>query len=235
MVTQPVSATGKLEEAEFGAAAVMAKIGGGDCGAPNFMGFKPWYEGLCEGNSDDAEISSPEGKAELKTFIWIIVLNVSFDLSLAVGYLAVGFVIYGGYMYIMSQGDPGKVARGKKTLTSAVIGTVIALVASVAVNTVRVIFGINNIDTWKQFNKDGKGTFGQAQITNIFTWAYSVAGIVAVIFIIRGAFDYMTSQGDPSKVKKATQSIIFAVVGLVIVILAAVITSFITGAVGDSL
>ena len=65
------------------------------------------------------------------------------DLLVAVGYLALGFVVYGGYLYIMSQGDPGKLAKGKKTLTSAIIGTIIAMVASIAVNTLKVVLGIN--------------------------------------------------------------------------------------------
>ena len=64
---------------------------------------------------------------ELTQYIWVIVLNVLFDLVLAVGYLAIGFIIYGGYLYIMSQGDPARAARGKKTLTSAIVGTIIAL------------------------------------------------------------------------------------------------------------
>ena len=45
----------------------------------------------------------PEKNEEaLKVFIWTIVLNISFDLTLAVGYIAVAMVIYGGYLYIMA-------------------------------------------------------------------------------------------------------------------------------------
>ena len=63
-----------------------------------------------------------------------IILNILADLSLAVGYLSLGFIIYGGYLYIMSSGDPGKAAKGKKTLMAAVIGTAIAMLASVIMN-----------------------------------------------------------------------------------------------------
>lgn len=203
-------------------------LGGGDCGAPTFLGFKPWYDGLCGSNN---EIQSPQkgNEEDLKAFVWTIVLNVSFDLSLAVGLLAVGFIICGGYMYIMSQGDPARAAKGKKTLTTAIIGMVIAMAASLIVNTAKVILGINVAKGWNQ------GDFVAEQVQNIFTWAYTVSGIVAVAFIVRGAIEYLTSQGDPGRVSKATRSIIYAVVGLVIVILAAVITTFVTGAVGKGM
>lgn len=197
-------------------------LGGGDCDAGSFLGFRPWYDGLC---NVDNEIEPPKehDQQDLTAFVWTIVLNVLVDLSLAVGYLAIGFIIYGGYQYIMSQGDPGRAAKGKKTLTSAIVGTIIALVASVAVNTVRVILGINATDSWNQ------DPFTQDRLLGVFNWAYVVAGIVAVIFIIKGAVDYLLSQGDPGKVRKATQAIIYAVVGLVVVLLAAAITNFVVG------
>lgn len=198
-------------------------LGGGNCGQPGFLGFKPWYAGLCDGNSSNSDIKAPEqgDEADLAAFIWTIVLNVLVDLMVAISYLAIGFIIYGGYLYIMSQGDPGKAMRGKKTITNAIIGTIVALVASVTVNTVRVILGINTSDSWKN---EG---FNAESVQNIFSWAYTAAGIVAVIFIIKNAVDYMLSQGDPGKTRKATQGIIYAVVGLIVVLLAAAITTFV--------
>lgn len=194
-------------------------LGGGNCGAGSFLGFKPWFDGLCDA---DNNIQAPDkDEDEITRFIWMIILNVMFDLSLAVGYLALGFVIYGGYLYIMSQGDPGKVGKGKKTLMSAITGTIIALLASVAVNTVRVILGIDSSQGWNQ------GEITAQKVQGIFSWAYTIAGIVAVVFIIKGAIDYMLSHGDPGKTRAATQAIIYAVVGLVVVLLAAAITAFV--------
>ena len=205
-------------------------LGGGNCGVDGILGFKPWYHGLCEGDTVDSGILSPkEGDdADLAAFVWTIVLNVLVDMMVAIGYLALGFVIYGGYLYIMSQGDPGKVLKAKKTLTNAIIGTIIAMVSSVAVNTVRVMLGINATDNWNQ------GEFTVDRIQEAFTWAYTVAGIVAVIFIIKNAVNYMLSHGDPAKTRSATQGIIYSVVGLVVVALAAVITMFVINAVNGA-
>lgn len=105
------------------------------CGEQGFLGFRPWYKGLTKSG---CEIGTPNN---LPAFVWTIVLNILADLLIAVGYLALGFTIYGGFKYIISTGDPGKVAASKKILTSAAIGMVIALLASMVVDTIIKVLG----------------------------------------------------------------------------------------------
>lgn len=47
-----------------------------------------------------------------------------------------------------------------------------------------------------------------------------IAGLVAVVFVVMGGFKYMTSQGEPENLKQAQGTIINALVGLVIAMLA---------------
>lgn len=54
-----------------------------------------------------------------------------------------------------------------------------------------------------------------------------VAGLVAVVFVITGGVKFVTSSGEPDKTKQALETIINALVGLVIAIAAAAIISFI--------
>lgn len=61
-------------------------------------------------------------------------------------------------------------------------------------------------------------------IVNIFT---IIVGIVAVIMIIVGGFNFITSGGDSSKVTSARNTIIYAIIGLVIVVFAQVIARFV--------
>lgn len=195
---------------------------GQSCGAPILLGFRPWYADLCNGNTrGSSEIELPQGEDETISFIWAVALNILFDLFLAVGYLALGFVVYGGFLYIMAQGDPGKAAKGQRTLTTAVIGTVIAMSATVVVNTAKIVLGITS-NEWKQH-----ATYTGQQMLEVFNWVYTVAGLVAVVFIVKGGIEYVISRGDPSKIQKATRAVIYAIVGLVIVLLAAAITTFI--------
>lgn len=57
-----------------------------------------------------------------------------------------------------------------------------------------------------------------------------VAGIVTFGFVVYGGFRYITSQGEPDALKQAQGTIINALVGMVIVILAVTIVAF-TGSV----
>jgi hypothetical protein len=55
------------------------------------------------------------------------------------------------------------------------------------------------------------------------------AGIAAVIMIILGGLRYITSGGDSSKVSGAKSAIIYAIVGLVIVVFSQAIVRFVLG------
>ncbi len=54
-----------------------------------------------------------------------------------------------------------------------------------------------------------------------------IAGVAAVVMIVVGGLKYITSGGDTSKVAGAKTSILYAIVGLVIVALAQVIVRFV--------
>ncbi|MBI5357900.1 hypothetical protein HZB74_03580 [Candidatus Saccharibacteria bacterium] len=63
-----------------------------------------------------------------------------------------------------------------------------------------------------------------AQVINIFS---VIVGVVAVIMIIVGGFRYITSGGDSGNVTSAKNTILYAIVGLVIVALAQFIVKFV--------
>lgn len=59
-----------------------------------------------------------------------------------------------------------------------------------------------------------------------------IVGIIAIIMIIIGGLKYVTSQGDSSQVSSAKNTIIYAVVGLIVVALAQVIVRFVIAKAG---
>ncbi|MDQ3064759.1 MAG: pilin [bacterium] len=65
-----------------------------------------------------------------------------------------------------------------------------------------------------------------SDIVNILSW---VVGVVAVIMIIIGGFKYITSGGNDSNVASAKNTILYAIIGLVIVALAQFIVRFVIG------
>jgi hypothetical protein len=63
-----------------------------------------------------------------------------------------------------------------------------------------------------------------AVVINIFSW---VVGIAGVIMIIIGGFKYITSGGNEQGVNSAKNTILFAIIGLVIVAIAQIIVQFV--------
>ncbi len=57
-----------------------------------------------------------------------------------------------------------------------------------------------------------------------------ILGAIAVIVIIIGGIRYTTSNGDPGQTKAAKDTILYAVVGLIVAILAYAIVSFVLNA-----
>lgn len=66
-------------------------------------------------------------------------------------------------------------------------------------------------------------------LVNGLNIAYFIAGTVAVITIIVAGIMYATSAGEASNVTKAKNLILYAIVGLVIVLSAFAITNFVSG------
>ena len=64
------------------------------------------------------------------------------------------------------------------------------------------------------------------KIINIFS---VIVGVIAVIMIIIGGLKYITSGGESSNVSGAKNTIIYAIVGLIIVALAQFIVRFVLG------
>ena len=68
-----------------------------------------------------------------------------------------------------------------------------------------------------------------ALVTTIFNAVLAAAGAVAVVFIIWGGIQYTLSQGDASKIKKAKDTLLYSIVGLIIVMFSFVILNYVIG------
>lgn len=87
--------------------------------------FPAWYRGIIDTGTCEIKI------VNIMDFVKIP-LNAIEILIQAVAYVAVGYVIWGGFKYIKSQGDPGKISEAKTAIINALTGLGIAL-ASVAI------------------------------------------------------------------------------------------------------
>lgn len=64
------------------------------------------------------------------------------------------------------------------------------------------------------------------KVTNLVAF---VAGIAAVIILIVGAIRYITSGGDSGNIASAKNTVVFAIIGLVVIVLARTIVAFVVG------
>ena len=78
-----------------------------------------------------------------------------------------------------------------------------------------------------------KGNDLNSIISIIINTLIFAIGIVAVIMIIMGGINYATSQGDPSKVKKGKDTILYGIIGLVVSLLAFAIVNFVLQALNN--
>ncbi|HVS58449.1 MAG TPA: hypothetical protein VHD60_01790 [Candidatus Saccharimonadales bacterium] len=93
----------------------------------NFLGFPTWYEYLPK-NTDGSP--SIKGIGD----IWLIVAAAINILLRLAALVAVFGVLYGGVLYVTSQGEPEKNAKARSALVYALGGLILAVIASAVVS-----------------------------------------------------------------------------------------------------
>jgi len=104
-----------------------------------FFGLIPWYHYLpnpsLQANGDCNIrtfniISSPNNPSDVP----LVLLAVVDDLLRIAALVAVGFIIYGAFQYVASQGNPEHTSKAQSTILNSLIGLVIAITAVVFVS-----------------------------------------------------------------------------------------------------
>lgn len=101
------------------------------CQAKGITWLPTWYKYL-NGVEDDTgrcsvQFTFPDDISKILLAVVEIILRVG-------ALVAVGFVIYGGFQYLISQGEPDKLKSAQQTILNALIGLVIATMATIIVN-----------------------------------------------------------------------------------------------------
>lgn len=181
----------------------------------------------------DCDVVITDNQEDLKTKTWIIAANVASDVTILASFLALGYVIYGGYLYIFSGGEPSKAVAGKKTLTQAFIGLAVTMTSTIIMSTIRSVLLGNS-----EQNLLNCATEGCVEpdflFINTLHWFIAIAGIVSAIFIVYGGIAYTSSAGDPNKLSQAKKIITNALIGLAIVALAEITVAFVSKIIIDS-
>lgn len=67
-------------------------------------------------------------------------------------------------------------------------------------------------------------------IFQLVTYALVLVGVVALAFFIYGGFLYITAAGDTEQIEKAKKIIVYAIIGIVVIAIAAALVNFVIGA-----
>jgi len=65
-------------------------------------------------------------------------------------------------------------------------------------------------------------------LNTVIGWILMLVGGIAVLFLIWGGLQYVTSAGNKDKAEIAKKTITYAVIGLIVIVLAEVIVSLVT-------
>ncbi len=68
-------------------------------------------------------------------------------------------------------------------------------------------------------------------LKNVLTAVFIVVGAMAVLFLILASIRYVTANGEPGEVQKAKNAILYAIVGIVLSLLAIPIVQFTAGSI----
>ena len=96
----------------------------------NFFGFPTWHKYLSEENSPGYACTK---KLNSLSDIWLIALAMAEILLRVVIFIAIIYVLIGGFKYITSRSNPEKTQSAKNTVLDALIGLVIAIVATAVI------------------------------------------------------------------------------------------------------
>lgn len=75
------------------------------------------------------------------------------------------------------------------------------------------------------------GTPGSTEIADVLQIVFGLAGAIAMLVIVIAGIQFILSQGDPQKSAKARNAIIYAGVGLGLMVAAFSLVSFVAGSV----
>lgn len=182
-----------------------------------------------------------------------------------VALLAMVALIWGGIMYIISLGDESRAQTAKKIILYAITGLIVVIISFVIITTVQqflapsakesMLPAINtahaaetglNAGIEKIKESVATDTSGLADgDTRIYTVIERVAffllgltSIIALVALIVSGFMYILSIGDEGRAEKAKKVILYAIIGLIIVLVSftiiAVVREALTGLAADA-
>jgi ABC-type Fe3+ transport system permease subunit len=98
------------------------------CPGGDFFGLPKWYKYLPGQTDPNTGLCSPQ-LGSLND-VWLIVAAIVELLLRLAALVALGFVVWGGIQYLMSQGEPDKTTKARHTIINALVGLGVAVLST---------------------------------------------------------------------------------------------------------
>lgn len=134
--------------------------------------------------------------------------------------LALIFIIVGGFLYIISGGDEGRLTLGKKSILGALIGLAIGIAAPMLLREIANLLGWTGVSSCSGF---GSPLTLLEVATKVLDFLLSIVGVAALIMLVVGAFMYLTAAGDESRIDTGKSIVKYSVIGIVVALIALVL------------
>lgn len=101
----------------------------------SILGMPTWYKNLDGQTIEDGSTEQQLCQPVLKDIndIWKVVAAVLELLLRLASIIAIGFVVYGGVTYTLSQGSPDKTKQALSTIVNALVGLAISIISATLV------------------------------------------------------------------------------------------------------
>lgn len=212
-------------------------VAAGQCTPSNpnyhtFVGLLPWYHYLNLNSQCDFDQTHTFVLLGTHSGVLLVGLAIIDDLLRIAGLLAVIFVIFSGVKFILSNGSPDETAKARTAGINALVGLAITMVAIAFVSFLGNQVGgtgtggqvaNGQLDLGSLPNPAGVADGGIVQ--TVLGIVFGIIGALSFLIIVIAGMRYMLAQGDPNATVQAKNTIIYALVGLVIAITAESIVS----------
>lgn len=178
-----------------------------------------------------AIIDNPDPRSvDLKSITTVLVRIIRYLFAFIAAIAAI-FILVAGYQYVLAAGNPEKIEKAKMGLTWSIGGFVLAVSSYAIVNLVQITLKSKHTVSQVIGSHTGPQNAG-ATVEQIANLLFIFAGAAGVFFLILGGYRYVISQGNQDNIEKAKLTILYSVIGLIVVFMSVAIFSAIKHAVG---
>ncbi len=107
----------------------LLRIFGAPCTGGDFFGLPTWYKYL-DGTTDASGKCVPSFDINNPNNLWVIALAIAEMLLRIAALVAIGYIIYAGFIYMTSGGEAERAKNAKNTIINALVGLVISILAA---------------------------------------------------------------------------------------------------------